>query len=560
MLLILFLWLFIFSGIFVLGFSVVKATRILTNKNKAKDLPGFDQYYFFGFLSVAALTGIISVFIPIGVETLYSGSLLILVLFFINIKDIKEYVNELVKRKIQLRSAEIVFLSIILIFILTAAANKITLYDSGLYHIQSIKWIRSYPVVPGLGNIHARFALNSMFFVVSGLFTFPMKGSNIFPINSLCFVVLFFKLYSHFHTELTNGVAWKTLFYGLLILISLLVLLPDLNSPSPDIICSILIIYLFVIIINYQVKSDSKGSFQFILINMLAFSCISFKLSSILIVLSILLILVNRFPVKQLLIAVIVAALFLSSFFIRNYYLSGYLIYPFPAIDIFNVDWKIPVENVNAMKLEIEGWAKIYNLPYNEVVDMKITDWLLPWFKLLNPVSKVLVIINFISVFSFFIMLFKRDFFVAKLQLVVLLNLCFWFVMSPDPRFVYGFLFIGFSLTLSYFFKMICGFSLKNQLRFIKIVLAGFFIIVFLRRIGFPLEAFSNPGLLIIPDKIETVKIKQYTTNFDYFVPESSDQCYDTKIPCLPYVIDNVYMRGKEIKEGFKVIPYNILN
>jgi len=445
-----------------------------------------------------------------------------------------------------------------LIFILTAAANKITLYDSGLYHIQSIKWIRSYPVVPGLGNIHARFALNSMFFVVSGFFTFPLKGSLIFPLNGLCFVVLFFKLYSIFRSEFTNGIAWKALFYGLLILISLLVLLPDLNSPSPDIICTILIIYLFVIIFNYQTKSDSQGFFQYILVNMLAFSCISFKLSSLLIVLSILLVIINRTPGK-LLISVIVSSLFLTAFFIRNYYLSGYLIYPYPAIDIFNVDWKIPLENVEAMKLEIEGWAKIYNLPYNEVVNMKITDWLFPWFQLLNPVSKILVIINFISVFSFLIMLFTRDFFVAKLQLVVLLNLSFWFIMSPDPRFAYGFLFIGFSLTLSYLVKMINGSSLKNQLRFVKIVLAGFFIIVFFRRIGFPLETISNPGLTIIPDKIEKVKIKQYTTNFDYFVPENSDQCLNTQIPCLPYVIDNVYMRGKEIKEGFKVITVSII-
>jgi uncharacterized membrane protein len=191
MLVILIIWILILTGLSVIGFSIIKATRLITGISNAEESPGLDQYFFLGFLSVAAITGILSVFIPIGVEALYSVSLLILMLFFINIKDIKKYVNERVIRKIQLTRSEIVILSIMLIFILTATANKITLYDSGLYHIQSIKWIRSYPVVPGLGNIHARFALNSMFFVVSGFFTFPLKGSLIFPLNGLCFVVLF---------------------------------------------------------------------------------------------------------------------------------------------------------------------------------------------------------------------------------------------------------------------------------------------------------------------------------------------------------------------------------
>ncbi|EMO63800.1 hypothetical protein LEP1GSC133_1179, partial [Leptospira borgpetersenii serovar Pomona str. 200901868] len=34
-------------------------------------------------------------------------------------------------------------------------------YDSGLYHIQSIKWIQEYSVVPGLANLHGRFGFNS---------------------------------------------------------------------------------------------------------------------------------------------------------------------------------------------------------------------------------------------------------------------------------------------------------------------------------------------------------------------------------------------------------------
>ncbi|MBC7239454.1 MAG: hypothetical protein H5T71_05085, partial [Chloroflexi bacterium] len=36
-------------------------------------------------------------------------------------------------------------------------------YDDGLYHLQTIRWLRSYPLPPGLGNLHGRLAFNSAY-------------------------------------------------------------------------------------------------------------------------------------------------------------------------------------------------------------------------------------------------------------------------------------------------------------------------------------------------------------------------------------------------------------
>lgn len=44
-------------------------------------------------------------------------------------------------------------------------------YDSDLYHAQSIRWIEEYGVVPGLGNLHERFAYNSAAFAVNALYS-----------------------------------------------------------------------------------------------------------------------------------------------------------------------------------------------------------------------------------------------------------------------------------------------------------------------------------------------------------------------------------------------------
>ena len=39
--------------------------------------------------------------------------------------------------------------------------------DSGLYHLNAVRWAAEYPVVPGLGNLHGRLAFNNSFFLFS---------------------------------------------------------------------------------------------------------------------------------------------------------------------------------------------------------------------------------------------------------------------------------------------------------------------------------------------------------------------------------------------------------
>ena len=37
--------------------------------------------------------------------------------------------------------------------------------DSGLYHLNSVRWAKEYAIVPGLGNLHARLAFNQSYFL-----------------------------------------------------------------------------------------------------------------------------------------------------------------------------------------------------------------------------------------------------------------------------------------------------------------------------------------------------------------------------------------------------------
>ena len=553
MILVLLIWILIFFVFFVTGFSVIKAISSVTRQKDMSLTIQTDEFFFTGFLTISLVTGLLSIFIPIGNYVLYFISLLALILFLLNFRGILINIREAMRSVALLSRLELLLLSFLVFFILTAVVQKITLGDTESYHAQSIQWIKKYAVVPGLGNIHGRLAFNSMFFVVSGLFTFQIRNILIYPLNGICYLVLIIKLVTLYKKEYNPGTKWKAVFYILTLLISLLIMIPNLNSPSPDIICCILIIYAFILIMNLLEKERQINFVQIILLNLVVFSCIAYKISSLFLIVM-LLFLLNKDILKRSFVSMLICILVISSFIIRNYYLSGYIIYPLPGFDIFNVDWKIPLETVSAMKLEIESWAKISTMPASEVINMKMSEWIIPWFRSLITIDKILVIINIFSIAILIVMLFKKDFFLAKIQLIILINLLFWFIEAPDPRFAYGFIFLGFSLTFSYIIKLFEFSAFSGILKYVKTGLIVFLILIIYTRIMFPVNSLRNPSLWILPSPFGTVETNNYYSDFQYRVPVPGGGCFNVDIPCVPYQLTNVISRGADLQDGFKVV------
>ncbi|MBA7529972.1 hypothetical protein ES705_22174 [subsurface metagenome] len=552
MIIVVFLWTLEFILFSVIGLSVVKIINKLNKQNEDTVNTNLDEFFFIGFLTLSSITGFLSIFIPIGNYVLLFVCLLVVFFFIINYREIKSKFKEVLGTIMSLSKMDLIIIPGLFLFILSAVVHDISISDTGLYHAQSIKWIRNYPVIPGLGNLHGRFAFNSMFFVISGPFTFEIKDVLLFPLNGICFQVLIIKLYTLFRRENKTGNIWKAVFYGSVLLLGLYILTPSLNSPSPDTVCAILIIYSFVFVLNQSKEGKQIKTFHIILINLVVFSCIAFKLSSLFFVLIIPLFWKSGM-VKRGIITIFIGVIVLSPFFIRNYFLSGYLIYPFPGIDIFDVDWKIPLETVIREKFWIESWARIPYKTYAEVLSLGFTEWITPWFNSKDGLYKVIFFFNIFSIINLIIMLFKRDFFLAKIQVIIIINLILWFINAPDPRFVYGFLFLGFSLTVAYLIKLFENSTYSRKFKYTSIVLISFLLIIVYQLRQYPLHTLRFPVMWIISDPFETTDTKNYYTNFNYHVPVSDTKCFNADIPCTPYPLRNVVLRGKELKEGFKV-------
>lgn len=512
--------------------------------------------YFTGFSILSILTFYLSISISINqflIFAYFSFSTMGLVFFR---KKLMNYLS-FVKKLTIIDTLAIAFISI---FIVSISNIGIFNYDSGLYHIQSIKWIREYPVVYGLGNLHSRFAYNSMFFPISSIFSineiFGGREILLYPLNTISFVVFLIWQYFNLKSEIADKNPKGIAFISTVVFLCLYFFAKQTSSPSPDIICAIIIITVFQLaaIPKRQVNHLS------VLVTTLIFVCIACKLSSALLCLLLLLFIRRERWVKDLLQMSILGTIVMLPFFIRNYYLSGYLLYPFSSgIDLFHVDWKIPMNLVIYEESRIESWAKIPFKHYSEVLDLSLREWVPDWFqRQFFLVKLILCIILSTPLFSL-ALLIKKRYFDFKITIILSLNLLFWFVKSPDPRFAFGFLFF------------LTAYILYLAIDLIRIKILHFFIfliplltsknIIMLSHETL-VQHYYNPNLFINPKgftlSVEQMQVEKKVGTFEFYQPVSDDRCFNSKLPCTPYPDDNLVLRGQNIQQGFRFKKSNL--
>lgn len=165
----LFMYLYVLFFCFSYGLLTQKIV-VQTGFIKDDTEPNFFDLIFSGFSVLMMIVGIYSVFFKIGLS-FHFFLLAISVIFFILFrKDYFKILTTNSQKKIRpiVLTLGIVFL---LVFLLCSSSYILWYaYDTGLYHAQFIRWIESFSVVKGLGNLDGRLAFNSHFDLMSAFF------------------------------------------------------------------------------------------------------------------------------------------------------------------------------------------------------------------------------------------------------------------------------------------------------------------------------------------------------------------------------------------------------
>ena len=334
--------------------------------------------------------------------------------------------------------------------ILLINAGPTMMDDTESYHIQSIKWLQEYGSVPGLVNLHERFGFNSSWFSSVALFSFSSKTTGGFTVlNSVLSMWLcywFISKYNQFRKENNLHAAFAIL----IIFIASTVIWPLIRGNAAttnyDFITTAIVLILFTEAF-FSEKFSPSIEWMIWPVYLFTVRIINFPLLALSLFAFILFIKNKNF--RASLLPVLCCLLLIVPFLIRNIIIAGYPFYPATYFDFVNVDWK-PDPQMTERLLE---YIKYYNRVSTTYLDIEQTKalgsaWVPAWFQYLFPFDKILVLAGLAGILFSGVKLFiqKKNYNKSIITGLMSVWIICWFIISPDPRFVYGILLFGIFL------------------------------------------------------------------------------------------------------------------
>ena len=383
------IWLYIGITTFIIGYGVL---RVITRHLPYCTLNA-DAYFMCGLVSVTVYAQFFSLFSGVGQAANLVLCVLCALIILVNRKAFAETVRLMVISTDETFS-RFVFGAVLVLFLIFAygASRGMIHYDTGLYHAQSIRWIEEYGAVRGLGNLHCRLAYNSSSFALSALYSMAFLGGPSFHCAAGWLSFLLAVVCLSIGKSLRAGRIRTSDFARVMCVYYLVNIFDEMISPASD---YFMVLVAFYIVIRWLDLSErgEKTILPYALLCVLGVFLMTVKLSAALILL------LTVYPACRLtgekrwgetgayLGLGILTAL---PFFIRNVVISGWLVYPFTQIDLFDVVWKIPRGLADYDAREIQVWGR----GYTDVAqfDMPVREWLPGWFGTLAGSDKVFVL------------------------------------------------------------------------------------------------------------------------------------------------------------------------
>lgn len=364
----------------------------------------WSSYLICGFAGAAVYAQFFSIFASVGFTANLVLAGICLVIAFLCRKKLYGELQSF-KKGIQGKAGcqKVLFLLFLFLLYSYGASRGVIHYDTALYHAQSIRWIEEYGIVKGLGNLHCRLAYNSASFALSALYSMSFVMGQSYHCAAGFLALILAVVCAELAGIIRRRYIKPSDFARVMGIYYLINIFDEMVSPASD---YFMVLTAFYIVIRFMdlIEEGEKEVCPYAMLCVLGVFLMTVKLSAALIVLltvkpAVMLVREKRW--KETALYIFMGILAAAPFLIRNVLLSGWLVYPFTGIDLFNVDWKIP-EGIAAYDAkEIQVWGR----GYSDVTayDMPIWKWLPSWFGGISGMDRLFVPMAFGSVIVFLI-------------------------------------------------------------------------------------------------------------------------------------------------------------
>lgn len=548
-------WAYILVTVFLCGF----AFAMLVERVFGYQIKNPVEILFFGLAAVTVYAQLFSLFTGVGlVANLLLISICILI-FAVWRKKLAALLYERLQGSSVLYKITLVIITTIWCY---CTSRGYMHYDSDLYHAQSIRWIEDYGVVKGLGNIHVRLAYNSSFFALSALYGMKnIAGQSLHTVNGFIALLLSVEALAVFgrrKTAETNAVRLSD-FARLGALYYLTLIYRDIVSPASDYCVMCVVFYIFIRWLSYIEKGE-KNIAPYGLLCVLGVYGVTLKLTAGVILLLLIkpaYMLLKQKRYREIASYLLLGTVVIAPWIIRTALISGYLLYPFPALDVLLVDWKIDAAAAALDAAEIKTWGR--GLNNAALVNLPVSEWFPNWFQTMLPASgKLLILADMVCIVifavfavSFIVKAFRKKAVSGTADVLLTLtavaaSYLFWQLSAPLLRYGYAYVLLLITLTAGLLYQCIRGKC--SLIRYAAVILALVKIVSFA---GYVRDT-GQQQYYVNQKDYGVYDLNSFEAGgITFYYPKSGDRTGYESFPALPRKTA-VAFRGEGIKDGFR--------
>jgi hypothetical protein len=447
-------------------------------------------------------------------------------------------------------------------------------FDTGLYGAPAVRWLVTYPIVPGLANLHGRLGFNSCFF----LFVAALHHGIFINLSYRIMEGLLIAMVAPFVIEaclhLLKGETNSAGDWFLAILFVPLVFnaarsdIVGTNTDLAAMLICLLAAYFLFSALDGGIAPQAKESLERrrLLTAMLLFAvAISFKLSMLVFASlgwAIALIKLQWFTARDekrklaVLACLVISAGVLIPWVLRSFILSGYPFYPNSSFGI-PVEWRVPKTSVNLIAAGVRAWARAPHASLQETMGYL---WVKPWLHgTVRSREGFGVPAVFAGIGSLLLgvkSLRSRNHFAGRGLLLLLpssAGLVFWFFQAPALRFGEAVIWVT-AATLS-------GYGLASALHETSLLWRRLVLALVILTSGWCLYPRTLWNVSFLP----AVSARSYDplppwdadarkthSGLTVYIPKKDGQCWDAPMPCAAYFNETLRLRDPDnMSRGF---------
>jgi hypothetical protein len=445
-------------------------------------------------------------------------------------------------------------------------------YDTGLYGAPAVRWIQTYPAVPGLANLHGRLGFNSsVLLCIAALGHGPWKDLGFHLFTGFMLSAMWATLLPA-SARVVRGAAASPAdwFYTILAVPTFFwttrsrIVGTQTDEPA-TVVCLIATGILFEYICQRDGREQrTTHASRLVLATTLFSLAVAFKVSTAVFALLAwclafrgiwLLGRSTRQRTKYLVAALALSTLILLPWCARGIILSGYPFFPATVL-AFPLAWKIPFSAARWYALGIQSWGRMPDVPFR---DTRGFHWLGDWLNHAvrnRPAFQVPLAISLAGLAAALTARFRGKPRSASPWLSLLfpsiLGIIFWFAASPDLRFA-QFAIWTTAATLGAWGIMSLDFQLRRPQSNLVLAALALSLIWCLISFGWKEPLLALRGVQQPPPLPKPILILQRTlSGLAVYVPAQGYQCWDAPLPCTPHFDPSLRLRNaSSLRWGF---------